>query len=289
MANIRLIKRRIKSAKNIAQITRAMELVAASKMKKAQLQALAGKLYAQKIYDMVTRLAPHVDAENHPLLQNPSVISGKTLVIFISTNKGLCGGLNTNLFRFFTRQYPRTDTLQCITLGKKGASFISHYKISIVADFSDVTPFVSHVSAIADLIVKEYINGHIDSVEIVVNEFVSALKQIPSRKKLLPLVVASPFVGQPTKNQYTGNIQIEPNAKEVFAALLPHYVENQIRDAILQAEASEHSARMVAMRNATDNALSLTDELTLLYNKARQEKITYEITDMVTARLVVEQ
>lgn len=289
MANIRLIKRRIKSAKNITQITRAMELVAASKMKKAQLQALAGKLYAQKIYDMVTRLAPQVDAESHPLLQKPSMLSGKILVILISTNKGLCGGLNTNLFRFFTHQYPRMDDLQCITLGKKGASFISHYKTSIVADFSDVTPFVSHVSAIADLIVKEYISGHIDSVEIVVNEFVSALKQIPTRKKLLPLVLTTALVGQPMINQYSGDIQIEPNAKDVFAKLLPHYVENQIRDAILQAEASEQSARMVAMRNATDNALSLTDELTLLYNKARQEKITYEITDMVTARLVVEQ
>lgn len=288
MANIRLIKRRIKSAKNIAQITRAMELVAASKMKKAQLQALSGKLYAQKIYDMVMRLAPHVDAESHPLLQKSRLVTGKTIVILLSTNKGLCGGLNTNLFRFFTHQYPRTSELQCITLGKKGASFVSHLQTSIVADFSDVVPFVAHVSALTDLVIKEYTSGHSDTVEIVVNEFVSALKQIPTRKKLLPLVLTSPLLGQPTKNQYTGDIRIEPNAKEVFAALLPHYIENQIRDALLQAEASEQSARMVAMRNATDNALSLTDELTLLYNKARQEKITYEITDMVTARLAVE-
>lgn len=288
MANIRLIKRRIKSAKNIAQITRAMELVAASKMKKAQLQALAGKLYAQKIYDMVTRLAPHVDAENHPLLQKSRLVTGKTIVILISTNKGLCGGLNTNLFRFFTHQYSRTGELRCITFGKKGASFLSRLAVPIIADFSDVIPFAVHVSALTDLVTKEYIMGHIDSVEIVTNEFISALKQIPTRKKLLPLVLTSPLVVQPTKNQYTGDILIEPNAREVFAALLPHYVENQIRDAILQAEASEQSARMVAMRNATDNALSLTDVLTLLYNKARQEKITYEITDMVTARLAVQ-
>lgn len=290
MATIRLIKRRIKSAKNIAQITRAMELVAASKMKKAQMQALAGKLYAQKIYDMVMRLSLHVRDDHHPLLLKPKRLSGRAIVIVLSTNKGLCGGLNTALFRYMLQQFRDVSKLQYITMGRKAAVFVSHLHGGVVADFSDSFPFIRNVPAITDLISKEYIAGRIDSVEIVFSGFISALKQVPQRKKLLPLVLESRESDQSTTDEIaSGELVIEPSPKVVFEALLPHYVENQIRDAILQAEASEHSARMVAMHSATDNAQALTQELTLLYNKARQEKITYEITDMVTARLAVGQ
>lgn len=284
MTNTRLIKRRIKSAKNIAQITKAMELVAAAKMKKAQLAAVSGKLYAQKIYDMVLRLSGKADASHHPYLNKPSVLTGRHLVILISTNKGLCGSLNTNLFRFLIRTYGASDGISFVTIGKKGAGFIAQMKRPLTADFSTSIPFSSAVPAIIELATREFLIGGFDSVDIVYNEFFSAARQEPKRKKLLPL----------TLEQVSGDAEapidmlIEPSAKEVFNALLPHYIENQVRDAMLQAEASEHSARMVAMRNATDNALSLTDVLTLLYNKARQEKITYEITDMITARLAVE-
>lgn len=285
MANIRLIKRRIKSAKNISQITKAMELVAASKMKKAQSKALAGKLYAEKIYEMVMRLAAKANYAAHPLLAKSQKVTGKRLVVFISTNKGLCGSLNTNLFRFAYHEFSAVGSYTFITLGKKGARFLAQVGGTVQADFSDTTPFETNVSAVNDLVTKEFMAGSFDGVDIVYNEFISALKQIPRKKTLLPLSIESADLSPFWKElEYV----IEPSVAEVFDALIPHYVENQMRDAILQAEASEHSARMVAMRNATDNAKSLVYELTLLYNKARQEKITYEISDMVTARLAVE-
>lgn len=289
MANIRLIKRRIKSATNIAQITRAMEMVAASRMRRAQLQAISGKAYAMKIYEMVLRLAPRVDPGNHPLLGTPASISGHRLIITISTNKGLCGGLNTNLFRFMGREYSDLGRERHIVVGKKAASFVSRITTpeSILADFSEEVPFVRTVPAITAMITKSFIGGECDAVDIVYNEFISALRQNPRKKTILPLTLEG-VIHEDDAFQ-THDILIEPDPETVFASLLPHYLENQIRDALLQAEASEHSARMIAMRSATDNAKALMEDLTLVYNKARQERITYEITDMVTARLVVEQ
>lgn len=291
MANARVIKRRIKSAKNIAQITKAMELVAASKMKKAQIKALSGRLYAQKIYDMVMRLSVKADASNHPYLLKPAVVTGKKLIICVTTNKGLCGGLNTNFFRYLLRAHQSAQGLSYITVGKKGASFIASLKRPLVADFSDMVPFTSAVGSIVTLITDEFLKGSYDSIEIIYNDFISISRQEPKRKKLLPLTLDEipESHSAVSLREEAKDILIEPDVRKVFHALLPHYVENQIRDAILQAEASEHSARMVAMRNATDNAVALTDALTLVYNKARQEKITYEITDMVTARLAVAQ
>lgn len=283
MANIRLIKGRIKSAKNIAQITKAMEMVAAAKMKKAQAQALAGKLYAQKILEMVMVLSARTTSANHPLLLKPERLIGKRLVVLISSNKGLCGGLNTNLFRYFLTQYSSHKSYEAVTLGKKGASFLAHYGVVLKADFSNASSFVGVVPALTELITTEYTLGHYDAVDLVYNDFINVVKQVPKKKTILPLTIES--LGQPIESH--GEFLIEPSVDEVFDSLLPHYLENQIRDAVLEAEASEYSARMVAMRNATDNALSLVDDLTLVYNKARQEKITYEITDLITATMTV--
>ena len=235
MANIRLIKRRIKSATNIAQITKAMELVAASKMKKAQAQAQAGKLYAQKIYDMVMILAAKVDITQHPLLAKLKTITGKRLVVLISSNKGLCGGLNTNLFRFFLREYGMHPPHDCIALGKKGAIFLTQMGSTVTVDFSNETPFAKTVPALTQLIISEFVAGHYDGVDLVCNEFISALKQVPKKKTILPLTLESV---QTDQKQEAREFLIEPSVAEVFASLLPHYVENQIRDAILQAEAS---------------------------------------------------
>jgi len=286
MASIRIIRRRIKSAKNIAQITKAMELVAASKMKKAQAAALSGKLYAQKIYDMVIRSSTSVDTAIHPYLTKPQVLTGKRLVILISTNKGLCGGLNSNLFRYYMRTFQTLPAIDTITIGKKGAETVVRLGGKLLADFS-TPPFIDAVPALTELFTKEYLRGSYDGVDIVSNEFKSALQQQPRKKTLLPLTISTIDTND-TIQPHGQESLIEPSKKEVFDALLPHYIENQLRDAILQSEASEHSARMVAMRNATDNALSLIDELTLIYNKERQAKITYEIADLVTARLAAE-
>lgn len=280
MANIRLIKNRIKSAKNISQITKAMEMVAASKMRKAQQQAIAGKLYAQKIRDMVFALASRTDIANHPLLRSGLTDTKKRLVILISTNKGLCGGLNITLFRTMLKEYPTLASLEFVSLGKKGTNFITQMHGTLKADFSDKIPFIDSVPALSQLLTEAFLSGSVAGVDIMYNEFVSALQQIPRKKSLLPLTLSG-LPGVETGPEFL----IEPSIDEVFEALLPHYLENQVRDAIFQADASEHSARMVAMRNATDNALSFMEELTLVYNKVRQEKITYEISDMVTARL----
>lgn len=289
MANIRLIKRRIRSAKNIAQITKAMELVAASRMRKAQASAIAGKAYAQKIYEMVLNLAPRVDGGHHPLLTKPKSPTGSRLVIVLSTNKGLCGGLNTNLFRFLGREYPEITKQRYVVLGKKAAFFLSRMAEGrLIADFSETVPFSRTVPALTAMVADAYTAGLADGVDLVYSEFVSALKQQPRKKTILPLTIggtdSSPITHPSSRSE---DMLIEPDPQSVFAALLPHYLENQIRDATLQAEASEQSARMVAMRNATDNATGLVEDLTLVYNKARQERITYEITDMVTARLAV--
>lgn len=284
MSNIRLIKGRIKTAKNISQITKAMELVAASKMRKAQAAAIAGKLYAQKIRELVGTLASRTDVTNHPLLAIPKVKTGRRLVILISTNKGLCGGLNTNLFRFAIREYPDMEKNSFVSVGKKGTHFVTQVKGELKADFSEHVPFVANVPAVTELLTTEYTNQTVSSVDLVYNEFESALKQNPVRKTILPLKIEDIT----SSDLPTGEFLIEPSVRAVFDTLIPHYLENQVRDAVLQAEASEQSARMVAMRNATDNALSFMEELTLLYNKARQEKITYEISDMVTARLASE-
>jgi F-type H+-transporting ATPase subunit gamma len=285
MASIRILRRRIKSAKNIAQITKAMELVAASKMKKAQAAALSGKLYAQKIYEMVIRSSSGVDMSIHPYLTKLNTLTGRRLVILISTNKGLCGGLNSNLFRFYIRTFPNVTAIDTITIGKKGAETVVRLGGKLLADFS-TPPFIGSVPALTELFTKEYLLGHYDGVDIISNEFKSALQQHPKLKTLLPLTIASIDTEQ-VASQAQESL-IEPSKQELFNALLPHYIENQLRDAILQSEASEHSARMVAMRNATDNALSLIDELTLVYNKERQAKITFEIADLVTARLAAE-
>lgn len=284
MASTRLLRGRIKSAKNIAQITKAMELVSASKMKKAQAAAVAGKVYAQKIYDMVMELGEKADVTSHPLLKKPTELTGKRIVIVVSTNKGMCGGLNTNLFRYLLTTYGDRQGCKFVTLGKKAADFLVRIGSELSADFSGTIPFASTVPALTELVVKEFVDGSVDAVDIVFSEFHSILRQTPKKKQILPLSIEG--LGGNYEKIKTEFV-VEPSVSEVFATLLPHYLENQIRDAILQAEASEHSARMVAMRNATDNAVSLIGDLTLMYNKARQEKITYEILDLVTARLAV--
>ena len=157
MANIRKIKTRIKSAKNIAKITKAMELVAASKMRKAQQQALAGKLYAQKIYEMVMTLSSQVEYTDHPLLKRPEKMTGKKLVFVIATNKGLCGGLNSNMFRYLLKNYT-DNTYEYVTMGSKAVSFLTRVGRPIAADFSESVPFSHNVSALNDFITSEFIS-----------------------------------------------------------------------------------------------------------------------------------
>ena len=211
MANIRLIKRRIKSAKNIAQITKAMELVAAAKMKKAQAAALSGKLYAQKIYEMVTRLATRTDYHSHELLMTPAP-TGKRLVVLLSTNKGLCGGLNTSLFRFFMKHYSGNSNYDVITLGKKGADFVTRLGHGVKADFSDTTPWERVVPALVSYLTEQFLSGQYDAVDLVSNEFLSAVKQMPKVKTVLPLTI-TPDAADATTKEGNYEFLIEPTLK----------------------------------------------------------------------------
>ncbi|MCL4382613.1 MAG: ATP synthase F1 subunit gamma [Patescibacteria group bacterium] len=281
MANIRLIKRRIRSARNISQITRAMEMVAASRMKKAQEKAVSGKPYAQKIYEITGKLAKRIkaDKEISPLLKQEGK-EQKNLVILISTNKGLCGGLNTNLFRSIRNWFPKEVATDYITLGKKGEVFIVRSGRNLVADFSE-TSFLENIGAVTNLAVAGFVQNKYNQVYLVFNNFFSILKQIPTKQVILPI---DSLETEELKTTDGSDLMIEPDANSFFNSLLPYYLEVQVRAAILEAEASEYSARMMAMKAATDNAKELMSLLSLEYNKIRQQLITYEIADIVTAR-----
>lgn len=285
MANIRLIKRRIRSARNISQITRAMEMVAASRMKKAQEKAVSGKPYAQKIYEITGKLAKRTkaDKELSPLLKQERKIE-KNLVILISTNKGLCGGLNTNLFRSMKNWFPKEVATDYITLGKKGEAFCVRSGRNLVADFSK-TSFLESVGALTNLAVAGFVQNKYHQVYLVFNSFLSILKQIPTRQIILPIGFLET---EESKTSDDSDLIIEPDAFSFLNSLLPYYLEVQVRAAILEAEASEYSARMMAMKAATDNAKELMSLLSLEYNKIRQQLITYEIADIVTAREAIQ-
>ena len=280
MAGIRTIKGRIKSANNIAQITKAMQMVAASKMKKAQARAIAGKPYAEKIYEAMMMFATQVQKEDHPLFTKYE--SNDTLSVLISTNKGLVGGLNTTLFRNVL-SWQKGEHTKYITLGKKGRNFARRTKGEIIADFSE-EKFIETYSAVIKLVIDEYNTGKYKAVNVIYNKFVSALHFEPTRMPLLPMTLET---DEEEAADVPNHFIIEPSKEELLNALLPHYLETQVRRAILEAEASEYSAQMMAMKNATDNAKALKADLTLEYNKLRQQQITFEIADMVTARMTV--
>lgn len=287
MANEKLIKGRIRSAKNISQITRAMQMVAASKMRRAQAAALSGRPYAQKIAEMVATFVKRIDQSAHPLLKQN--LEGKTLIVLISTNKGLLGGLNTNLFKSVTHWFTSGQLEQAVfvALGKKGESFLVRNRWNLQADFSENVPFSSNIPALTTFITEGYLKGEFKEVFLVYSNFISALNQEPVHKKILPIAEFGQENNADKKLDAALDFVVEPSIEAILDTLLFHYLENQVRDSVLEAEASEHSARMLAMKNATDNALELVDLLTLEYNKARQEKITFEIADMVTARMAV--
>lgn len=279
MANLRAIKHRIGSAKNVSQITYAMQMVAASKMKKAQVAAISGRPYAEKIAEAVSNFATGINRSLHPLLSVN--LTGPTLVVLITTNKGLCGGLNLNLLKTVQKYISSEESQEYvwITIGKKGEAFAMKASGEVIADFSTGS-LTNHAASVTKLITDMYLSHSANKVLIAYNKFISALKQEPLVYQLLPVVYPATAVK-------TTEFIIEPNKEALFDQLLYAYIENLTRDALRQAEASEYSARMVTMKAATDAAKDFISLLTLEYNKARQEKVTTEISDIVTARLSV--
>jgi F-type H+-transporting ATPase subunit gamma len=288
MPSTRDIRRRIKSVKNTRQITKAMELVAASKMKKAQQVTLAGRPYANLMADVLAALVDGIEDSSHPFLVQREV---KTRgILLISTDKGLCGPLNANLFKLVAEI---KTPAKFYAIGRKGAQYLARTKRAMVADFQvhDRVPFVE-VKVAAEFMIKQYLEGEIDTIEVVYSRFKNTLVQTPTSHPVLPLRSLKDFLDQLRED--TGTVReahedrrevlFEPGMRQVLNALLPFYVDHQIHQMALSSKASEHSARMVAMKTAKDNATELLGDLTLEYNKARQAAITQEILEIAAAQ-----
>lgn len=283
MANLRDIRRRIKSVKNTAQITRAMQLVAAAKMKKAQDQALAGRDYSKQLSTVLSNIAANFKDASHPLLEQRE--GSRELVLVISTDKGLCGPLNTNLAKKY-RSVVGEDA-DFVTVGRKLRIMTEKLGKKIIADFSvkDPVPFAD-ARAIAKLLSKEFLEGNYDKVSIAYTRFVNTLRQEPEVITLLP--VTPPQVESAEVQAAGADFLFEPSPADVLGAILPLYVNYQVFQTLVEARASEHSARMVAMKSATDNAKKFIKELTLEYNKLRQGAITAELLEITTAMKAME-
>ena len=299
MANLRDIRRRIKSVKNTAQITRAMQLVAAAKMKKAQDQALAGRDYADLLNQVLVNLKENTGEEAHPLLEKRE--GGKELVLVISTDKGLCGALNTNLGKKIRAAVPKDA--EFVTVGRKLRNQLGKAGREMVADFEvkDPVPF-AEARPIAKFLTKAFLEGGYSKVSVAFSNYINVMRQEPEIVQLLPISTA----GLGEKQAYEGmgkDVEVgatdrsaalakdylfEPSGPEVLDTLLPLYINFQVYQMLVESRASEHSARMVAMKGATDNAKKFIKELTLEYNKLRQAAITAELLEITTAMRAME-
>lgn len=293
MANTRELRRRIRSVKNTSQITKAMQMVAATKMRRAQSQALNGRPYSETLSVSLANLIPSIDITSHPLLQEND--AKKPGLILLSTDKSLCGALNTNLFRAvlaFTKDKPN---MSFFTVGKKGRDFVVRTGHDLVADFenAEVVNFTL-ARQIAKMVTDEFLKGELKQVFLAFPFFASTLNQEPRMFQLLPiqqdslnrLISYQPNAKkQPEKQE---EYIFEPNTMALLDFALNHFLESLIYSALLETKASEHAARMIAMQNATQNAQDLADDLSLSYNQIRQNSITQELLEITTAGMTLE-
>jgi F-type H+-transporting ATPase subunit gamma len=278
VASQREIRRRIGSVRNIKQITRAMQFVAASKLRRVQDAVLQARPYSEKLDEVLADVAAVLGSEDHPLLAKRE--DGKRLIVLFTTDRGLAGSLNTNTIRFISRTIVESsDDLEVATVGRKGHAAMRRARVPIAAAFEGYgdRPSFADVLALARLITDDFLGGKYASVELAYPKFVSTLNQQPTLEQLLPIVPSNDNEGIPG-NQFI----FEPSADGVLRQLLPRYVATRLYQAALELAASEQSAKMIAMRNATDNAQELIEDLTLTYNKVRQANITREMIEIAT-------
>jgi F-type H+-transporting ATPase subunit gamma len=292
MPSTRDIRRRIKSVKNTAQITKAMQMVASAKMRRAQQAAIAGRPYATLMNSVLAAVSAGAGDFTHPLMEARPV--GRRALIIISTDKGLCGALNTNLLREATK-FDKGSTTH-ITAGRKASLFVARTKRELVAEFTyKDSPLFSEARAISRFAQELFLDGKVDQVDVLYTNFISTLNQRPEVRTLLPLgeLKAVEVGGTHGANEAVGlqhdgrEYLFEPDPAAVLGHLLPHYLNFQVYHYLLEAKASEHSARMVAMKNATDNAKQLIKDLTLEYNKLRQANITRELLEITSAAMAM--
>jgi F-type H+-transporting ATPase subunit gamma len=291
MPSTRDIRRRIKSVKSTSQITKAMQMVAAAKMRRAQQAALVGRPYAQLLNEIMAEAASNMSGFTHPLMETRPV--AKRAVILVGTDRGLCGGLNSNLFREAAKLDKNTTVF--VTAGKKASQFIARTRRNLSAEFSyKDTPQFAEARAISKLAQELFLKGDVDAVDILYPRFINTLTQQPQTVPFLPIGKISPVsagINEPKQELVQHDalevFEFEPDEETVLGELLPHSLNFQMHQILLETKASEQSARMVAMKNATDNAKQIIKDLTLEYNKLRQANITKELLEITTAQMAV--
>jgi len=292
MPSTRDIRRRIKSVKNTAQITKAMQMVASAKMRRAQQAALAGRPYAMLMNEVLAAATAGAGEFTHPLMEKRAVVKKRALIL-ITTDKGLCGALNTNLLREAAKW--DKDSTVFICAGKKGAQWAGRLKRELAAEFSyKDTPQFAEARAISKFAQDLFLSGQVDAVDVLYTNFINTLVQKPESRQLLPLgeikALEAGLEGEGVGEKLgeaTREYLFEPVAATVLGNLLPHYLNYQVFQFLQEAKASEQSARMVAMKNATDNAKQIIKDLTLEYNKLRQANITKELLEITTAQMAM--
>ncbi|OGK17613.1 ATP synthase F1 subunit gamma, partial [Candidatus Roizmanbacteria bacterium RIFCSPHIGHO2_01_FULL_39_8] len=278
--NLRQVRKKTKSIRNVKKITKAMQLVSAIKMKKAQAMETEGRPYRDTLTSVIERLLPGVDESSSSLLNESLGDTNKSLVIFVSSNKGLAGSFHVNLFRFIAKNDTDFAKTDFITVGTKGSQFVSRMGGKVLADFSKGR-FLNEVSAIFSLALEKFLAGEYKRISILYNKYISAFRSEPTEETLLPMRWNDrKDAERALKLEYT----IEPSPQEIIEPLIKSYLEEKVRGALVSSDAVEHASRMLAMKNATDNATDIIYNLTLIGNKLRQEKITNELLDMITAK-----
>lgn len=277
MPSERDLRRRAKSIKNIEQLTRAMQLVAASKMRRAQEAVLASRPFEEKLRSVLNELAPYADPEISPLLRKREV--KRVGVVLITSERGLVGPMNTILLRQVLRFTAQQPAASYIGVGRKGINSLRRLRAPIVAEFTvPDRPSSDDTNAIARAAVEEFTSGNVDEVYLAFTKFINTIRQEPTVRRLLPVVPEDEDIDASAPIQYL----FEPDAETVLGAILPRLVEVAVYQAVLESKASQFSAQMVAMRNATDAAGDLIGELTLAANKARQTRITKEMLEIAS-------
>ena len=292
MPSTRDIRRRIKSVKNTAQITKAMQMVASAKMRKAQQAALSGRPYATLMNEVLAAATAGAGEFQHPLTEKRDV--KKRALILISTDKGLCGALNTNLLREAVKASGANTVY--VVAGRKAAQWVARLKRELVAEFTyKDAPQFAEARAISKFAQELFLSGQVDAVDVVFTNYINTLTQKAEVRPLLPMgrlqKLEADLRGQGTTEDLqsgsTREYGFEPGAPQLLGNLLPHYLNYQVYQVLLEAKASEHSARMVAMKSATDNAKQLIKDLTLEYNKLRKANITKELLEITSAAMAM--
>ena len=285
MASAREMRLRIRSVKNISQVTHALEAVSASKVRKAVAAVTATRAYATKAWQVLEHLATQPGRTTlHPLLASRPKVK-TVLAVVVTGDRGLAGAYNTNIIRYVIQHFDHFDVpVEYIAVGRKGRDMLARRRKQIIAEFSELpaAPSFADVSAIGRLAVEEFLKGNVDEVQLVYTDFITMARQEPVMKKLLPLELTSGGgrVQDFGHQQLTAAYIYEPAEEELLDEIIPRFTALQVYQAIMESLASEHAARMVAMRNATDNAIELVGHLQMEYNKVRQQSITNDLLDI---------